>query len=163
MCLWEVYSLLNAVKNSNDEQLKGRSCLASGLQVGPSWYSSRNVSEVTPHLQPRRRQIGAGVQLVFSFLLLLGFKPLQWCCSPWMGFPAQLTESTNHKHAQRYISWVILALAKVTTNVNHHRQNLVLHNYSPDYLCSHGEGVCGNSYLCRFIPNITSVPRDLVP
>lgn len=64
-----------------------------------------------------------------------------------MGFPAQLTESTNHKHAQRYVSWVILAPAKVTTNVNHHRQSLVLHNYSPDYLCSHGEGVCGNIYL----------------
>lgn len=93
-----------------------------------------------------------------------------WDSSPYndaahlkMGFPAQLTESTNHKHAQRYVSWVILAPAKVTTNVNHHRQSLVLHNYSPDYLCSHGEGVCGNIYLCWFIPNITSVPRDLVP
>lgn len=46
VCFWRVYSLLSAVKNSSEKQLKGRSFLASGLQVDPSWYGSRNVSEV---------------------------------------------------------------------------------------------------------------------
>lgn len=40
---------------------------------------------------------------------------------------------------------------------------IVLHNYSPDYLCSHGERVWGNIYLCWFIPDISATPRDLVP
>lgn len=48
------------------------------------------------------------------------------CCCPHLKcvFPHQLTQSKtsmSHRHAQRFVSWVILDLVRLTVNINHHK------------------------------------------